>query len=427
MKNLTGAKVQLLMLTLMNYFTFALITNIPGVLFPFWKSDFHLDTTVLTFLGSAFFIAYGVTSLPLGFLRDNAGSKKTFLLGVGLMLLGTSAFAFFPTFNVGLISLFVTGVGITALQLVGNLLVKKIDDDPAKYASNLTLAQVCCGIGGSGGAILLGYLINSLHFTWQSIYYVFAGLSLLLFMFALATPIEEDNSGASASKPAMSDYFKLAANPLMMLFALGIFVYVGIEVGVASWISNFILGHYQDKAGELIAGFKVDPIHVGYVVALYWAFQSVGRFTGGLVLRVLSAPKALIIYSLAGLGLLVAAVTVKSATVAAAAFIGVGFFTSIMFSSIFSLAVNSFDKRQEGTVAGVLCTAIVGGAVTAPLIGYLASVTHSLSWGLIIAGIVSFLYIAFVGARSLNAPASPALKKVEVSGVREKEKEKAAV
>ncbi|HBH18620.1 MAG TPA: MFS transporter, partial [Cyanobacteria bacterium UBA9579] len=79
----------------------------------------------------------------------------------------------------------------------------------------------------------------------------------------------------------------------------------------------------------------------------------------------------------------------------------VGFFTSIMFPSIFSLAVNSFDKRQEGTVAGILCTAIVGGAVTAPAIGFLAALTNSLTLGLTIAGVVSFLYIALVGVATL--------------------------
>ncbi|HBH18618.1 MAG TPA: hypothetical protein DDX14_06750, partial [Cyanobacteria bacterium UBA9579] len=146
-----GLKIQLLLLLLMNYFTFALITNIPGVLLPFWKEDFVLSSTMVSFLGSAFFLAYGLTSLPQGFLHDQIGSKKTFLWAVSLVLIGSTMFAVMPRYEVGLISLFVIGIGVTALQLVGNLLVKKVDNDPSKYSRNLTLAQVFCGIGGAGG------------------------------------------------------------------------------------------------------------------------------------------------------------------------------------------------------------------------------------------------------------------------------------
>ena len=95
-------RLQLLILLLLNYFTFALITNIPGALFPFWKADFNLDDSTIRFLGFAFFLAYGLTSLPQGILIDKVGSKTAFIYGSALMAIGSLAFAFFPSFLMGL-------------------------------------------------------------------------------------------------------------------------------------------------------------------------------------------------------------------------------------------------------------------------------------------------------------------------------------
>jgi MFS transporter, FHS family, L-fucose permease len=386
------SRLQLLALLLLNYFTFALITNIPGVLLPFWKDDFNLSSTVISLLGAVFFLAYGVTSLPQGFLLDNIGNKKTFLWGIGLVLAGSVAFALKPVYLVGLFSLFVIGIGVTALQLVGNLLVKKIDDDPSKYSRNLTLAQVFCGIGGAGGGFLIGYLINNLGYQWKSIYYLFAGLAFLVACLVLITNIPESKEEVGYQKPTNQDYIKLAKNPLMLLFALGIFIYVGIEVGVATWISTF-----------LVEKFNASKVDAAKVVSMYWILQSVGRFTGGFVLNYLETPKALVVYALGCLASLLIAVFAPTVLVASVAFVAVGFFTSIMFPSIFSLAVNSFDKRQEGTVAGILCTAIVGGAITTPVIGLISDTSKSLTNGLVVAGLVSFLYIAFLGIKALKS------------------------
>lgn len=384
------SKPQLLILLLLNYFTFALVTNIPGALLPFWKSDFGLSNSIVSLLGAAFFLAYGLTSLPQGFLLDNIGNKKTFLWGIGLVLLGSISFALLPSFKTGLFSLFVIGIGVTALQLVGNLLVKKIDDDPNKYSRNLTLAQVFCGIGGAGGGFLIGYLIKNLGLEWKSIYFLFAGLALLVAILVLITSIPESKEEFDYKKPSTEDYLKLATNPTMLAYALGIFVYVGIEVGVATWISTY-----------LAKRFALPEIDGAKILSLYWIFQSVGRFTGGFVLNYLEAPKALMVYAFSCLVSLIAAVFAPTITISSIAFISVGFFTSIMFPSIFSLAVNSFEKSQEGTVAGILCTAIVGGAATTPLIG-LISEKSSLANGLLVAGTISFLYIALLGFKALT-------------------------
>lgn len=406
-------KFQLLLVILLNYFTFAIVTNITGVLLPFWKQDFNISSdAVISFLVSFFFVAYALTSLPQGILLDKIGNKKTLLWGASLILVGAAIFSVMPIYSFGLASLFIMGVGVTAMQIVGNLLVKELDEDPNNYSRNLTMAQVAAGLGGAGGGVLIKYLVEGLSWEWISAYYVFGGLALCLCILALATNIPEQapEENKEKSNPSVQEYVRFASNPLMLIFALGIFTYVGIEVGIASFISRFL--------GEK---FQIEQVNAGLVISLFWTLQAVGRFAGGIVLSYLSAPKALIIYALGCLSSLIFAVIAPTQVLSMAAFVGVGFFTSIMFPCIFSLAVNSFDKKHEGTVAGVLCTAIVGGAVTAPVIGVISDVTGSLGTALIVASSVSFAYIAFVGIKTLGSD-----NKVQTEGKQTKADKKQA-
>jgi FHS family L-fucose permease-like MFS transporter len=171
-----------------------------------------------------------------------------------------------------------------------------------------------------------------------------------------------------------------------LMFALGIFVYVGIEHGIATWLSTY-----------LIKTFDIVKTDAAKVVSLYWFSQSVGRFSGIIVLNRLSPPKALSIYAIGCILSLAIAITAPMASVAIVGLALVGFFTSIMFPTIFSLAVNSFEPHQEGTIAGILCTAIIGGAVIPPLMGLIGDVTGYLGWGMFVLGLLCFSYIMFIG------------------------------
>ncbi len=415
------SKIPLFLLLLMNFFTFALITNFVGALLPYWKESFNLSNSIIALLGSAFFVAYGLTSLPQGFLLDSIGNKKTLIWALSLLIGGSVLFGLFPSFEVGIISLFIIGTGVTAIQMVGNLLVKKLDDDPNKYSRNLTFMQALCGVGGSCAGFLIGLTTNTLGLEWKAAYFIFAGFTTLILLLALAVKIPETEKTEQTEKPTAQDYFNLLKNSKMVLFAAGIFIYVGIEVAIYTWLATFLIE---------VHGFE-KATAAGYA-GLYWALQAVGRFTGGIVLNFLNTSKALILYSIGCLlSLYIATLAPQGyGMVSLVAFIAAGFFTSIMFPSIFTLAVNSFGRRQEATVAGILCTSIIGGAVITPIVGVISDVTGSLGTGLIVAGTASLLYLAFVGFKTLTpvVPATAAeLQAQKASGDAAKEEEKETV
>lgn len=389
-------KLGLLVLILLNYFTFMMISSIIGVLLVNWQTDFHLKSSTVVWLGSMFFLAYGLTSLPQGILLEKWGSKKTLLYATSIIFLGALLFAIFPSFYVGLMSLFVIGTGVTALQIVGNLLVKRLDEDPEKYSRNLTLSQVFCGLGAMSGAFLNSYL--SVHFTnfqWTTYYYVFA--VLMLIMMVLTVSIELPTAPRNNTvRPTTADYLKLIGNPLMLMFAFGIFIYVGIEVGIANWIKAF----FQDRFTNNFENSQLLLAYGDKIVGSYWLFQSIGRFTSGFVLNYLKTTKALVLYAIGAIIALYIATSTSDAQIAGYSFIAIGFFTSLMFPSIFSMAVNQFSDRED-IVAGILCTAILGGALVQLLIGKIADYT-SLTNSLLIIGSICFGYIASLGLMQMN-------------------------
>jgi len=391
LKNQASKKnVSLFILTLLNFFILSLVSNIPGVLIPFWEEDFALSKQLVSLLGFSFFFAYGLTSLPQSIFLGYISNRKALLFALFLIIGGSILFALKPIFILGIISLFLIGIGITALQIKANLLVKKIDTDVSKYSKNLTMSQVAFGFGGLGGGFLISYLINNLGLKWNYVYFVFAGLSILIIflMFFTNIPEVQKENLKDKNKFSLKEYLNLFKEQAIWMFSLGIFVYVGIEVGIANWLATFLI----DKFAIL----KTDATKV---VSLYWACQSLGRFTSGFFLSKLSTGKILSVYALLCFLSLICAVLSKNLAFSIIGFGFTGFFTSVMFPSIFSSAVNHFGEKKESTVAGVLCTAILGGAIIQFIIAFGSELIGSLGKSMIIVSLLSFAYLIFLGTK----------------------------
>jgi MFS transporter, FHS family, L-fucose permease len=312
------------------------------------------------------------------------------------MALGCLVIVWADNYGLMLAMTFTVGVGVTIVQTAGNPLIQHLDR-LENYHRNLTLTIGFCGIGAFLGPFLLA-LIRGTGRSWQSLYIVFALLCFVL-LALLAVSDFTSTKAASASKFQMDQIGKLLANPLVLTYCLGIFCYVGAEVGTASWIVKFfesVHGVSGEVANLQSASFftKVLPTLPALIVALFWGLQGTGRLVSGAILNKFGSRNILRIYSFLALGLLLLA-DFGSQSMSAFGFAACGFFTSVLFTLVFSGTINSFSEHQ-GTISGLLCTAILGGALIPPIVGWVGD-----NYGMHAAMLVPALCFAYVFGLSL--------------------------
>lgn len=353
------------------FFMWGLITSLNDILIPKLKAAFDLSYTEASLIQFCFFFAYFVVSVPAGVLVKRVGYKTGIV--IGLLIAAVGCVGFYPSadsqsYPLFLGSLFVLASGITILQVAANPYVT-ILGAPKTASSRLTLTQAFNSLGTTVGPILGGMLILSEAATGveaavegaKSVQMPYLGLAGILVLLAVVMSVlrlpqieaEEDEAAADDGKSAWS-YSHL------VLGAVGIFVYVGAEVSIGSYLVNFF--------GEAnIAGM---PEHkAANMVAYYWGGAMVGRFIGAAAMQKIAAGKALAFNALMA-SLLVALAATVDGHLAMWAIIAVGLFNSIMFPTIFSLGVAGLG-RHTSQGSGVLCLAIVGGAVIPVLHGML--------------------------------------------------------
>lgn len=377
------------------YLTFGAITNVAGAIVPKIKETYHVSGSASSFLASVFFIAYGLTSVLFGVLINKSGSKFTLIFGSLITTIGVLMFASVPGYYANMVAMFICGVGITAIQVAANPLVKDVSN-PEKYSRNLTLFMVLFGVGSYLAPHIVTF-VKLRGLEWNYSYWIFTVISIVM-LFGLAFPKypPEKTFGEKEHKSEKS-FAILLKDPLMMMYTLAIFLYVGVEVGVANNIGLFLEDMHKvtNILGEGAEAIKNST------VANYWLGLLIGRLLGSFVLDKIPTKKAIQIYISCAALLLACAIFSKSLTIVLWAFPMVGFFISIMFPSIYGLAIESYKKEYSGIVSGMLCTAIIGGAVIGPLIAKVAEITGSIqkpNWylGMLIA-FACYAYIFTVG------------------------------
>jgi FHS family L-fucose permease-like MFS transporter len=381
----------LLWIIFLAYFTFGMITNILGVIIPEVIKQYHLSLFAAGFLAFSFFLAYGVCAIPTGLLMDRFGARPLLLVGVTLMGLGCLVVAWARSYPLMLAMIFAVGVGVTILQTAGNPLIRHLDRLD-NYHRNLTLTIGFCGIGAFLGPFMLAF-IRGTGRSWESLYFFFAGLSLVLLALLAVSRFPSTGMG-TGDRIRVDQLGKLLKNPLVLTYALGIFFYVGAEVGTASWIVKFferVHGLSGEVANLEATRFltKVLPTLPALIVALFWGLQGTGRLVSGAVLNRFGSQRILRLYSFLALACLLFA-NFGSKNVTAVGFAACGFFTSVLFTLIFSGTINSFTENH-GTISGLLCTAILGGALVPPLVGWVGD-----SFGMHAAMMVPALCFAYV-------------------------------
>ena len=364
-------------LILVTFFVISFLTNILGALNSSVSESFQLNETMAGFLPFSFFIAYGVMSIPAGLMVERFGEKKLMLIAFVISLVGSLVFAKFPSFSVFVFSLFTIGTGMAILQVVINPLLR-ITGGEENYAFTSVIAQLVFGIASYASPQVYSWLVVGIQendpskaiqffgsitpegMSWISMYWVFAILSLLMvaLIFVVKFPKVELNDDEKAG--SKSTYLELFKNKYVVLYFFGIFSYVGAEQGISYWMSKFLNETH---------GFDYQTVGAD-AVAYFWLLMTVGGVLGLILLKVLDSKIVLKIFTIAAI-ISFAMALFGSAQVSLYSFMFSGFFLAVMFPIIFSLALNSV-KEHHGSFAGILVTAIMGGAVVQLIVGFIS-------------------------------------------------------
>ena len=337
------------------FFFWGFITVLNDILIPFLKESFNLNYTQAMLVQSCFFGAYFIISPLAGKLIDRVGYQQGIVLG--LLTTAAGCLLFYPSselhlYVLFLLAFFVLASGITILQVAANPYVAALGPENTA-ASRLNLAQAANSFGTTvgplvGAALILGVAVADASAV-QGPYLMLAGLLVavaLMFRFIKLPKIASVESEENTNDDSVWNRRSL------VLGALAIFLYVGGEVSIGSFLVNYfaessIGGLSHEKAGEM--------------VAYYWGAAMVGRLVGAAAMRYIPPTKYLSVNALIAILMIVVSMN-STGSVAMWSILAVGFFNSIMFPTIFTLAVKGLGSlTSKGS--GLICQAIVGGAL----------------------------------------------------------------
>lgn len=437
MSNTTKRNFLIVGLVFLIFFVISLITNILGPLVPDIIDSFKLSLALAGFLPTSFFIAYGVMSIPAGMLIERFNEKPVLVASFVLAFLGSALFASKPVYAIALFSLFTIGIGVAMLQVAINPLLR-VAGGEENFAFYGVMAQLIFGLASFISPKIYSYLVLHLKagdrpnavvsaiagvvppsMPWVSLYWVFTAVTLVMVAVLLLVKLPKVELKDDEKIGTLAAHKSLLKNKFVALFFIGIFCYVGTEQGVANWISQFLKTYHG-----------LDPLTEGAnAVGGFWGWMTVGCAVGLVFLKLFDSRKVLIGFVTAALVTLTVALfgPAKLATfpmwlplfgkfqVVLYTFSLMGFFASVMWPIVFSLALNSVD-RHHGSFSGILVTGIVGGAVLPPVVGKLGDL-FGLKAGLLVI-YLTLGYLLSIGfwARPLIANATIGSKKKKEAG-----------
>lgn len=384
------------------FFMWGFITSLNDILIPHLKAIFTLSYVQAMLIQFSFFGAYFVMSVPSGYLVEKLGYRRGII--IGLSTAGVACLGFYPaasmqSYPLFLAALFVLASGITLLQVAANPYVTILGPSQTA-ASRLNLTQAFNSLGTTVGpflgsmfiltaAVSAGSAVDTAKEiqTVQGPYLVLAGLLFLIAIvfsqFKLPVVKGTDATTAGADDHNVPSVWK---HSHLVLGAVAIFTYVGAEVAIGSLLVNFMS---QPEVGGL------SEKTAGSYLSLYWGGAMVGRFIGAVVLRKMKPGYVLAFNAACAIALLLIAMSLAG-KVAMWAVLAIGLFNSIMFPTIFTLGVARLG-RHTGEGSGVLCMAIVGGAIVPVIQGYFADTIGLLSSFFVPA--ICYAYIVFYGLK----------------------------
>jgi FHS family L-fucose permease-like MFS transporter len=368
------------------FFLLGFITTMNNSMIDFLKDAFNLNDVQKQLPNSFFYGAYAL-SVPVAFVINRIGYKNGVLAGLLLIVIGF--FLCIPMVAMGyipfLVAVAVFALGVVLLQVAANPYVNALGS-PETAASRLTLTNALNSVATVIAPVFVSMLIvNDTNdpTAVQKPFGIIGGITLLILiiMFFLKLPeIKDDEGTGGEKKKYKSSAFKY---PHVWLGSLAIFVYMGIEIGIPSFFAD-----YSDKIGfSFTSQNRID------LLKYYWGGLMVGRLIGIFVLQKFTARRILTLCAFGGAILVAASLAIgeSAGTVALWAFLGTGLFHSIMWPTIYNLALEDLGPLAK-VASGVISTSVIGAAILMPVMGAIQTVTGS-----VVAAISClFIYYAYL-------------------------------
>ncbi len=398
------------------FFAWGFITQMIDPLIASVKTVFSLSNTESMLTQFAYFMAYGVVSLPAAALVARAGYGKSIVLALLAMIVGCLVIPLatsLGTYELVLVALFIIASGVTVLQVAANPLVAGLGP-PSWSHLRLLFSQAFNSVGTViapyiGSAIMLsggvfaaknGAVIDAAQRaeSLRSIdkaFFIVVGLIVLLVVLILASRKRIEAAAPGLAQPSETSILPALRSRWAVFGAIAIFLYVGSEVTIGSLLTNFL--HQSDI-------LNVNIERAGKLVSFYWMGAMVGRFVGSALLLKVPAARLLTLFTFVA-AVLCFTVTQSGGEVAAYSAIAVGLFNSIMFPVIFSLTLERSTASNAAT-SGLLCMAIVGGAILPLLGGVISDASNrSMAFFVPMLGYVGLFLFAFAAGRARVAVA----------------------
>lgn len=378
------------------FFIWGFITCLNDILIPYLRLLFDLNYTQSMLIQFCFFGAYFIISIPAGLMVGKIGYKMGIV--TGLLIAGAGCVLFYPAamleiYGLFLLALFILASGVTILQVAANPYVTRLGPEKTS-SSRLTMTQAFNSLGTTvapffGAWLIFGGVadpeVSGVSKDTVSLPYFILAATLVL-MAIVFVKLKLPEMGKVDQAAALPTKGGAWGQKHLVLGAIGIFVYVGAEVGIGSFLAIYLS---QSDIGNMSSS------QASHYISWYFGGAMVGRFIGAAVMQKFAGNRVLLFNASCAVALVAISMN-SSGALAMWSLLFVGLCNSIMFPTIFSLALHNL-KESTSQGSGILCLAIVGGAIVPLLQGVLADMT-SVQFAFILP-LLCYVYIAFYGFR----------------------------
>ncbi len=352
-----------------------------GTLVGFVQEEFSISPFMAGLLPFFGFLAFGIFSVPFGIMGGRKGKKYVLIFALILVTIGE----LIPVISVAsyayvLGAIFLIGVGMTALQVAGNPIMRDVSPS-GMFSRNLTFAQFIKSIGSNTAPYLVPLVVAIGLAKWTGIFTIYAIVAGITLLIVFTMKIEETEQEEPDNTVSIRSSFALLKEPFVLMMVLGIFFYVGAEVGLNSWIATFLTDRF---------GFDLKSMAT-LGIGFFLTALAIGRLMGSIVLNFLTPQKFFLYTSILGVVGILGMFTGSQTLVLISIFIA-GLAFGNIFPLIFSILIDSKPERSD-ELSGLMVMAIVGGALIPPIMGLIANASITLSF---VVPLAIFVYITFL-------------------------------